>query len=67
MVFILSRVNNSLYITDTRMQLHITGDLVAGEKGRTAGTIRAESIEIIHGRKAGSDILTEKVRLADRQ
>src|SRR2546423_967299 len=38
-----------LYITDTRMQLHVTGDLVAGEKGRTAGTIKAESIEVIHG------------------
>jgi hypothetical protein len=57
----------SLYITDTRMQLHVTGTLVAGEKGTTAGTIMAESIEIIHGRKAGSDILSEKVRLADKQ
>ena len=54
-----------LYITDTRMQLHVTGTLVAGEKGTTAGTIRAESIEIIHGRKAGSDILSEKVKLSD--
>ena len=56
-----------LYITDTRMQLHVTGDLVAGEKGRTAGTIRAESIEVIHGRKARSDIQHEKVKLANTQ
>lgn len=52
-----------LYITDTRMQLHVTGDLIAGEKGTTAGTIKAESIEIIQGRKARPDMLTEKVRL----
>ena len=56
-----------LYITDTRMQLHVTGDLVAGEKGRTAGTIKAESIEVIHGRKARSDIQQEKVKLAEMQ
>ena len=56
-----------LYITDTRMQLHVTGELVAGEKGRTAGTIKAESIEIIHGRKARSDIQHEKIKLADSE
>ncbi len=60
-----AQVFYGLYITDTRMQLHVTGTLVAGEKGTTAGTIRAESIEIIHGRKAGSDILSEKVKLSD--
>ena len=49
------------------LQLHVTGELVAGEKGKTAGTIRAESIEVIHGRKARSDIQQEKVKLAEMQ
>jgi hypothetical protein len=59
-----------LFVTDTRMQLHITGldisETVKKHKG-TAGIIEADSIEIIHGRRAGSDILAEKVRLADRE
>ena len=59
-----------LFVTDTRMQLHITGsdisETVKKHKG-AAGIIEADSIEIIHGRRAGSDILTEKVRLADRE
>ena len=59
-----------LFVTDTRMQLHITGsdisETVKKHKG-TAGIIEADSIEIIHGRRASSDILAEKVRLADRE
>jgi hypothetical protein len=48
-----------LYITDTRMQLHITGsditETVKKHKG-TAGIIEADSIEIIHGRRASPEI-----------
>jgi hypothetical protein len=55
-----------LYITDTRMQLHVTGSDISGsvkKRQGTAGTIRADTIEIIRGRKARSGILHEKIRL----
>ncbi len=57
-----------LYITDTRMQVRVTGDDISDtvrKREGTAGTIKAESIEIIRGRKAGSEILHEKVRLSE--
>jgi hypothetical protein len=57
-----------LYITDTRMQVRVTGDDISEtvrKREGTAGTIKAESIEIIRGRKAGSEILHEKVQLSD--